>query len=66
MSTLRKAGKYKNLKKLAMSMLEGESPDYDPEDDTEFRFQDVARKKFWFMNTGVFTILKIPVLLNLL
>jgi hypothetical protein len=62
MSTLRKAGKYKNLKKLAMSMLEGESPDYDPEDDTEFRFQDVARKKvlvyeYWGVydieNTGI-------------
>lgn len=45
MSTLRKADKYKNLKKLAYSMLDGADPDYDPEDETEFRFQDVARKK---------------------
>jgi hypothetical protein len=57
MSTLRKSGKYKNLKKLAVSMLDGESPDYDPEDETEFKFQDVARKKvlvyeYW----GVFDI----------
>lgn len=45
MSTLRKSGKYKNLKKLAVSMLDSSDPDYDPEDETEFRFQDVARKK---------------------
>lgn len=57
MSSLRKSGKYKNLKKLAYTMLDGESPDYDPEDETEFKFQDVARKKvlvyeYW----GVFDI----------
>lgn len=56
-SSLRKSGKYKNLKKLAHTMLDGESPDYDPEDETEFKFQDVARKKvlvyeYW----GVFDI----------
>ena len=62
MSTLRKSGKYKNLKKLAVTMLEGESPDYDPEDESEFKFQDVARKKilvyeYWGVydieNTGI-------------
>lgn len=57
MSSLRKSGKYKNLKKLAYTMMDGESPDYDPEDETEFKFQDVARKKvlvyeYW----GVFDI----------
>lgn len=48
-STLRKAGKYKNLKKLAMSMQGRDMPnfeeDYDPEDETEFHFGDTARKK---------------------
>jgi len=62
MSTLRKTGKYKNLKKVAFSLLDGESPDYDPEDETEFKFQDVARKKvlvyeYWGVydinNTGI-------------
>lgn len=48
MSTLRKAKKYKNLKKVA-AMVGGrdyhEAEDYDPEDETEFRFSDNPRKK---------------------
>ena len=47
LSTLRKDGRYKNLNKLAT---DGESSalndyDYDPEDETQFRFEDDPRKK---------------------
>ena len=50
-SSLRKAKKYKNLLKLARSLQEdsvatpGAGDDFDSEDDTEFVFADVARKK---------------------
>ncbi len=44
LSTLRKDGRYKNLKKVAAGLL-SEDPDYVPEDDTQFRFEDAARKK---------------------
>lgn len=47
LSTLRKDGRYKNLNKLAT---DGESSalndyDYDPEDETQFKFEDDPRKK---------------------
>lgn len=47
LSTLRKDGRYKNLNKLAS---DGEAAalndyDYDPEDETQFRFEDDPRKK---------------------
>lgn len=47
LSTLRKDGRYKNLNKLAA---DGEAAalndyDYDPEDETQFRFEDDPRKK---------------------
>lgn len=47
LSTLRKDGRYKNLNKL---VTDGESSalndyDYDPEDETQFRFEDDPRKK---------------------
>lgn len=46
LSTLRKAGKYKNLTKLAMSLPGSEAEgDFDPTDDTEFTFKDQPRKK---------------------
>lgn len=44
LSSLRKADKYKNLKKLATQMAMDDE-DFDPTDDTEFRFEDQARKK---------------------
>ncbi len=44
LSSLRKAGKYKNLNKLAMNMARDDG-DFDPTDDTEFVFEDQARKK---------------------
>jgi hypothetical protein len=45
-STLRKSKKYKNLDKLARSISGSENePDYDPEDESEFKFQDEPRKK---------------------
>ena len=44
LSSLRKAKKYKNLKKLAVNMARDEG-DFDPTDDTEFVFEDNARKK---------------------
>ena len=46
-STLKQDGRYKNLEKV-MKSNEGEAgsdPDYDSEDETEFRFADKARKK---------------------
>jgi hypothetical protein len=47
LSTLRKAKKYKNLKKLAMEVagISTADPDFDPTDDTEFTFEDQPRKK---------------------
>ncbi len=45
LSTLISDGRYKNLKKVALSGI-AEDPDYVPEDDSNFRFEDVARKKF--------------------
>jgi hypothetical protein len=47
LSTLRKAGKYKNLKKLAMDVagVSEYDSDFDPTDDTEFTFEDQPRKK---------------------
>lgn len=44
LSTLRKDGRYKNLEKVA-KIESGEDYDYDPEDETEFKFADQARKK---------------------
>ena len=50
LSTLRKSKKYHNLKKLAKLVADGQdaldTEDYDPEDETEFRFTDAPRKKF--------------------
>jgi len=60
-SSLRKAKKYKNLKKLATNMAR-EDNDFEPTDDTEFVFEDQARKKiivheYWgnydINNTGI-------------
>ncbi|MEE8599206.1 MAG: hypothetical protein V3S69_06840, partial [Dehalococcoidales bacterium] len=48
LSTLRKTKKYKNLAKLARAVGGKDSyaeADYDPEDESEFKFSDVARKK---------------------
>ncbi len=45
LSTLRKSGKYKNLDKVAKNLAGIEEGDYDEEDETNFRFGDVARKK---------------------
>lgn len=49
LSTLRKAGKYKNLKKLALEVAgvstSAAEADFDPTDDTEFTFEDKPRKK---------------------
>lgn len=46
LSTLRKAGKYKNLDKLAASLPGSEvDGDFDPTDETEFKFHDQPRKK---------------------
>ncbi|MCP4487725.1 MAG: hypothetical protein GY820_10475 [Gammaproteobacteria bacterium] len=46
MSTLRKAGKYKNLDKVAKSNASSDdTADFEPEDESEFRFEDTARKK---------------------
>lgn len=51
-SSLRKSKKYKNLQKLAGKLRDGDTgptgrggDDFDPTDDTEFSFADVARKK---------------------
>ncbi len=44
LSSLRKAKKYKNLKKLAVNMSR-DSGDFDPTDDTDFAFEDNCRKK---------------------
>lgn len=44
LSTLRSDGRYKNLDKIA-KMESGEDYDYDPEDNTEFKFADNPRKK---------------------
>lgn len=44
LSSLRKAKKYKNLKKLAVNMAR-DAGDFDPTDETEFVFEDNARKK---------------------
>jgi hypothetical protein len=43
LSSLRKDGRYKNLEQLAKE--DSEDFDYDPEDETEFRFTDTPRKK---------------------
>jgi len=50
LSTLRQAGKYKNLDRVARNMAGAESEsashaDFDAEDETEFRFKDQPRKK---------------------
>jgi hypothetical protein len=45
LSTLTKAGKYKNLKKVARNLFGEDGDDFESEDDTEFRFSDKARKK---------------------
>lgn len=45
LSTLRKSGKYKNLDKLAKSITGTDEGDYEEEDETNFTFGDVARKK---------------------
>ncbi len=53
LSTLRKAGKYKNLKKLAANVagkndsaaFDDTGGDFQPEDETQFTFQDEPRKK---------------------
>ena len=50
LSTLRKSGKYKNLKRLAMNVAGKTNTtdfdyDYDPEDETNFHFKDEPRKK---------------------
>lgn len=47
MSTLKKSGKYKNLGRLAKDIGKDTSanPDFDSEDETEFTFNDTARKK---------------------
>jgi len=61
-SSLRKAGKYKNLKKLAMNLARDAGDDFDPTDETDFVFEDQARKKiivyeYWgnydIENTGI-------------
>ncbi len=44
LSSLRKAKKYKNLNKLAVNMARDDG-DFDPTDETEFVFEDQARKK---------------------
>ena len=44
LSTLRKDKRYKNLKKVAVGLL-SEDTDYIAEDDTQFEFEDAARKK---------------------
>jgi hypothetical protein len=44
LSTLRADGRYKNLDKVAKQE-SGEDNDHDTEDDTEFKFEDQARKK---------------------
>ncbi|NOQ48194.1 MAG: hypothetical protein GQ576_03510 [Methanococcoides sp.] len=44
LSSLRKAKKYKNLNKLAVNMAR-DNGDFDPTDETEFVFEDQARKK---------------------
>jgi hypothetical protein len=50
LSTLRKTKKYKNLNKLAAAVAGSDAPttgdtDYDPQDETNFKFGDIARKK---------------------
>ena len=45
LSTLRKDGRYKNLKMIAAKLAGVEDADYRPEDPTYFKFSDVARKK---------------------
>ena len=45
LSTLKASGKYKNLDKVALTMAKDAGDDYDEEDDTEFVFNDQARKK---------------------
>ena len=45
LSTLRADGRYKNLKKVAVGMSDSSYEDFDSEDDTEFIFEDEARKK---------------------
>lgn len=44
LSTLKMDGRYKNLDKIRGEGF-GDDPDFDPEDDTEFKFTDDARKK---------------------
>ena len=45
LSTLRKSGKYKNLDKLSKSISGADEGDYEEEDETDFIFGDMARKK---------------------
>lgn len=45
LSSLKSSGKYKNLDKVALSMAKDAGDDFDDEDDTEFVFNDQARKK---------------------
>ncbi len=45
LSTLRRAGKYKNLDKLAKNLVRDDGDDYEEQDETEFTFMDKARKK---------------------
>ncbi len=45
LTTLRKAGKYKNLNKLAANLVRDDGDDFEEQDETEFVFTDKARKK---------------------
>ena len=45
LSTLRKDGRYKNLKQVAKNCSDTDDADYDSPDTSEFRFKDAARKK---------------------
>jgi hypothetical protein len=43
MSSLKQDGRYKNLNKIKLS--DGDDSDYDPEDETDFKFSDEPRRK---------------------
>ncbi len=45
LSTLRSSKKYKNLIDVAKNLGSGDDPSYDEQDETNFKFTDVARKK---------------------
>lgn len=45
LSTLKRDGRYKNLDKIKELGDDGSDEDFDPEDETEFKFNDKARKK---------------------